>query len=127
MFKILLIMLGGAAGTMARYGTSVALHPFVMRIGFPLATLFVNLLGCLLIGLLGGYFLRASVRPDVQLMLTVGFLGGYTTFSSFALEVSKLVLDGHILRAVVYVAVSNIAGIFLAMGGFVIARKFFVV
>jgi CrcB protein len=124
MLKLLLIALGGAAGTLARYGTGVALHRFGTRVGFPIGTLTVNLLGCLMIGFLGGAFLqRASVRPELQLMLTVGFLGGYTTFSTFGLETANMLMEGRYARAIAYLVVSNVVGIAMVVAGYALARQ----
>jgi CrcB protein len=125
MLKLLLIALGGAAGTLARFGTSLALHPFATRVGFPVGTLTVNLIGCLVIGLLGGALVQrpGALRGDLQLMLTVGFLGGYTTFSSFALETADLLIAGRPARAAAYVVVSNVAGVLVALAGFAAARR----
>src|SRR5688572_6546639 len=123
MLHVLLIAAGGAAGTLARYGTSVALARTGQRSGFPLGTLTVNLLGCLLIGYLNGLFLdRASVRPEYRAMLFVGFLGGYTTFSTFGWEVAAMLRDQQYGRAIAYLAVSNVVGVLLVVGGYAWAR-----
>src|SRR5688572_7819211 len=119
MLKLLLIALGGAIGTLARYGTGIALHRFGSRLGFPAGTLTVNLIGCLLIGILGGAFVqRGAIRPELQLMLTVGFLGGYTTFSTFGLETANMLAEGRYFRAGVYLAVSNAVGVLLVLSGY---------
>ena len=90
MLKVLLIALGGAAGSVLRY----LLHGWLQRaagIRFPLGTLAVNVLGCLLIGCLAALFLAHSqIREEYRLGLTVGVLGGFTTFSTFSLETFKL-------------------------------------
>ena len=124
MLKLLLIASGGAVGTLARFGTGVALHPFSLRCGFPVGTLVVNLIGCFVIGILGGAFLeRAAVRPEFQLMLTVGFLGGYTTFSSFGLETAGMLTEGRYVRAAAYLLVSNVAGVVLVLAGYAIVSR----
>jgi len=86
MEKYLIVMAGGAVGSLARYVAGTAI---MSRFGgrFPLGTLVVNVTGCFLIGvamtLLAG---KTSPHPNLRLLLVVGFLGGYTTFSSFAYE-----------------------------------------
>jgi CrcB protein len=123
MLHLLLIAAGGAAGTLVRYGTSVALARAGERSGFPIGTLTVNLLGCLLIGYLNGLFLdRATLRPEYRAMLLVGFLGGYTTFSAFGWEVASMLREQQYGRAIAYVTVSNIAGVLLVVGGYAWAR-----
>jgi CrcB protein len=123
MLHLLLIAAGGAAGTLARYGTSVALYRPGERPGFPLGTLTVNLLGCLLIGYLNGLFLdRVAVRPEYRAMLLVGFLGGFTTFSTFGWEVAAMLREQQYGRAIAYLAVSNLVGVLLVVGGYAWGR-----
>lgn len=122
MAKLLLIALGGAAGTLARYGTSLALRGWSDRAGFPYCTLVVNLAGCFLIGLLGGLFAQRWPHADtVRLALLVGFLGGFTTFSSYALETKDLLDAKRVTAAVAYVAVSNGVGVALVFVGWWVA------
>jgi CrcB protein len=124
MLKILLIAAGGAAGTLARYGTAEAMHRFTTRAGFPLGTLAVNLLGCLLIGVLNGLFVdRLALRPEYRLMLVAGFLGGFTTFSAFGLETAMMLREGHYARAIGYVTASNVLGVGLVAVGYALARQ----
>ena len=122
MNKVLLIALGGALGTLARYGTTVLAATLAERWAFPIGTLAVNLLGCFAIGYLGGAFDRSAVREEYRLMVIAGFLGGFTTFSSFGWETMRMVRDGQVGRGVVYVLASNIVGIALAFGGYGVAR-----
>ena len=123
-FPILLIALGGAAGTLARYGVSLACARASERANFPVGTVAVNLVGCFLIGLLNGLFLeRAVVRPEVRLALVVGFLGGFTTFSSFAWESAALLEKRETFRLAANVFVSNVAGVMLAVLGYVLGRS----
>src|SRR5690242_2628859 len=81
--RYLLVMLGGGAGTVARYAAASAI---MARAGsrFPLGTVIVNITGCFLIGVLMTLLTeRYNLDPNLRLLLVVGFLGGYTTFSSF--------------------------------------------
>jgi CrcB protein len=88
--------------------------------GFPWGTLAVNLIGCFLIGLLSGWF-EQLVGPNVPylgLFFITGVLGGFTTFSSFALEMMRLLRNQEIARAVAYVVASNGIGIALVAAGY---------
>lgn len=124
MFKLLLIAIGGAAGTLARYGTSSALVRVTERYGFPFGTLAVNLIGCFVIGYLNGlFFERLSIRPEYRLMLIVGFLGGYTTFSSFAWESASLLRDKQYLPAFANLLISNVVGVVLVVLGYGLGRR----
>jgi fluoride exporter len=124
MLKLLLIAVGGAVGTLARYGTSTALVRVTERTGFPLGTLAINLLGCLLIGYLNGLFLeRLVVRPELRLALLVGVLGGYTTFSTFGWETTSLLRDGQYARAAANLLLSNGLGIVLVVVGYGLGRR----
>ena len=119
MLKLLMIATGGAVGTLARYGTSLALLRFTHRTGFPVGTLVVNAIGCFLIGYLNGLFLmRGTVKPEVQLMFIVGLLGGFTTFSAFGWETTQLVREGAWMRAAGYLIASNVIGIAMVFAGF---------
>src|SRR6185436_3835939 len=89
---------------------------------FPVGTLGVNLSGSLVIGFLGGWFLSHPVANNLTLFLMVGILGGFTTFSSFALENLILIREGHYKAALAYVLASNTLGIGLAAAGFLAAR-----
>ncbi len=124
LLPIALIAVGGAAGTLARYGVSLACARAGERLNFPLATLAVNLLGCFLIGLLNGLFLdRLSVRPDVRAALVVGFLGGFTTFSSFGWESFNLLKDRETFRFAANFLANNVAGVTLVVLGYTLARR----
>ena len=109
--RILLIAIFGAIGTLARYGLQGVVQ---YRTGpeFPSGTLAVNLSGCLLLGFLGQLTLnRMVVSPDMRVAVTIGFFGGYTTFSSFGWETIKMFEEGEWLRGGVYVLASVVFGL----------------
>jgi fluoride exporter len=118
----ILIAIGGAAGSVLRYGTSLALAPASGRAHWPWGTLTANLIGCLLAGYVNGLLDARLIRPELRFLLTVGFLGGYTTFSTFAYEATAYLRDGHYARAAAYVILSNAAGLALVFAGLALAR-----
>ena len=118
--SFLAVGLGSMAGGMCRYGISQALAS--KSLGFPLNTLLINLLGCLLIGLLAGLFERAAVASPVRLLCITGFLGGFTTFSTFSLESIQLFRVGNWQGAFAYIFISLIAGLGLSAAGFFLTR-----
>ena len=123
LLKLLLIALGGAAGTLARYGTGALLRGPSERGGFPYGTLAVNLLGCFVIGYLQGLFAdRWLVREEYRVAVLVGFLGGYTTFSTFGWETTAMLHDGQWVRASANLLASNVLGVLLVMVGYSLAR-----
>ena len=100
------VALGGAAGSVLRYGVGLAVQS---RSGgnFPVGTLVVNLSGCLLLGFLIRYALATpAITPEFRALLTVGLCGGYTTFSTFSYETVALIQDGDWGRAALYVGLS---------------------
>lgn len=103
---LLAIALGGAAGALARFVISFGMGQ-LWPAGFPLATFIVNLLGCLAIGILYGLWLnRPELSPLLQQGLMVGFLGAFTTFSTFSLDAWRLVENGQSLLALGYILLS---------------------
>ena len=108
------IALGGAAGSLARWGVDQV----VTGSSYPWATFLINVSGCLLIGVLMAFVLdvwahRRYLRP----LLGVGFLGGFTTFSTFVLETRGLAASSHSLLAIGYVVASTAAGFLAALAG----------
>ncbi|MCQ8278272.1 fluoride efflux transporter CrcB [Acetobacteraceae bacterium KSS8] len=125
LFTCLLIALGGALGTIARYLVSVATRPISQHI--PWGTIGINVSGSFVIGLFGTLTLangRFPVSENTRLFVMIGLCGGYTTFSSFSLQTLDLLRSGAMLRASVNVLGSVILCI-LAVGlGHAIAARF---
>jgi CrcB protein len=111
MLKILLIMAFGSIGAVARYWLAGLCQGLVAG-GFPVGTLCVNVLGCLLIGLLGAFFASPQmVREEWRVALLVGLLGAFTTFSTFGWETVSLISDGQWRLAALNVTLNNVLGI----------------
>jgi CrcB protein len=122
-FKFLAVMIGAAVGAAARYAVVLMVRPHAPH--FPWGTLTVNLIGCAVIGLIAGRIHPVlSTRPDetLWLLLAVGLLGGFTTFSSFGIETLQLISEGRTGSAVGYVLASNVLGLALAAGGYLLTR-----
>lgn len=116
------VVVGGGAGSLCRYIVSLWASA---RFGaaMPYGTMFVNISGCFIIGLFMTLATeRLIVSPYWRLLVSVGFLGGLTTFSSFSYETWRLLLDGEILRAVGNVALNMILGLLATWLGIVLAR-----
>ena len=97
----LLIGIGGALGAMARHGVSVASHARYGADPFPVSVLIVNVLGCLLAGVLAGLLASTRVHLPIEArtFLMVGLLGGFTTFSAFGVDTFTLLHSGHYATA----------------------------
>lgn len=123
--NILLVALGGAAGSVARYLLSKAIQDTAAT-AFPWGTMAVNVAGCLLIGLLYGLAAGDGTRlgADLKLMLTVGFCGGFTTFSTFANESLTLAKTGDALLSAAYIGSSVALGMLAVMAGAQLAKAF---
>ena len=116
MKALLFVFLGGGLGSSLRYimslviGKSDGLH-------FPTSTFIVNILGCFCIGIVAGLMSKYKVNELYALLLITGILGGFTTFSSFALEFVQLWKNNQITLALLYVLFTNFVGItFAAIG-----------
>jgi CrcB protein len=121
--RILLLILFGSAGTLARYGLQ-GLVQYRTESTFPTGTLAVNLLGCFLLGGVGQFALdRLIIPPDWRIAITVGFFGAFTTFSSFGWETAKMLQDGEWPWALLYVTISVVGGLLLALAGMRLAER----
>src|SRR5688572_18401891 len=99
---LILVAAGGAAGSVLRYLIGGAVQHLSPR-GFPIGTLSVNVLGCLLIGILARLFLNMQAAASMRTFLIVGFCGGFTTFSAFSHETIALLEGGEYGRAAAYI------------------------
>jgi fluoride exporter len=119
--RLVLIGIGGAIGAMSRYVVSGL--DFKYSYGaLPIGTLVVNLSGSLIIGFLWGLFEAVNVSSNIRMFVFIGILGGFTTFSSFALENFNLLRDGERNAVIFNIALSNLLGIFLVYVGYVFAK-----
>lgn len=107
MLNTLLIFLGSGVGGVFRYGVSTGVYSFLGR-QFPYGTLVVNASGSLLMGLLFALLLERvdGIAPQLRALLLIGFLGGYTTFSSFSVETITLFESGAWVSAILNIFVS---------------------
>jgi len=119
---VLLVAAGGALGAVARFLVGAL---FVQRIGahWPWGTLFINLTGCLLISLFLGAGSGRVAGTNLRYLLPIGFVGAYTTFSSYEYEILWLVEQGRVAAALAYVAASNLLGFAAVLAGAWLARK----
>jgi CrcB protein len=120
--SIFAIALGGSLGALCRFGIA----QWVMLIwpkAFPLATFAVNLIGCLIIGILYGLWLsRPEFSPILRQGLFIGFLGAFTTFSTFSLDAIRLMENGESLLALGYILLSVCACLLATWAGLSLAR-----
>lgn len=123
MDRYIMVMLGGATGSLTRYVLGTAI---MARVGgrFPLGTVVINITGSFLIGLLMTLFTeRLDPHPNLRFLLVTGFLGGYTTFSSFEWETLGLVQDGSQWLGLVNVVGSVLFGYIAVWLGAAMAGK----
>lgn len=122
MFSLLLVMLGGAIGAGARHLTG-RLTLALLGPGYPWGTLTVNLVGGLLMGLLVGALARVSFpQGNSWMFLGVGVLGGFTTFSSFALDAVNMIHRSDWSAALIYALVSVIGSVLAVFAGLALTR-----
>lgn len=109
MTACLYVGMGGFIGSVLHY--LVGLIPLKTTHGFPLLTLFINILGAFLIGFISTIALKKSMNPHLVLLLKTGLCGGFTTFSTFALESITLHRNGNRTLAMIYIVLSIVLGL----------------
>jgi CrcB protein len=120
--RFLSVAAGGSLGAVARYAVSLMVARFWMR-EFPLATLLINVSGCFILGFFSTFAAeRVSIDPSFRLFVATGFVGAYTTFSTFEYETARLTEAGTMLWAAVNVLVSVAAGFLAVRLGVALAR-----
>ena len=120
--SLLLVGIGSFCGGALRYYISTLMKNLCNQ-GFPWGTLLVNLVGCLLIGIVFGLFSKMGTqRSSWCLILTAGFCGGFTTFSAFANESVQMLQSGNTLNLIIYISTSVIVGIALVALGYWIVK-----
>ena len=124
MKQVLIVFIGGGLGTVMRFLTSKIL-PYSGK-GFPWSTFSANMIGCLIIGVITGYFLRNISENESEWILfaTVGFCGGFTTFSSFANENFLFLRDDNYIIMLIYSILSVLSGILMIYLGIMLERYF---
>lgn len=121
--KIIFIGIGGAIGTVLRHIVCGLDYKFSNGV-FPFGTLVVNLSGSLIIGFLWGLFEQVTVSSHIRMFVFMGILGGFTTFSTFALENFNLFRDGEKNIAFFNILLSNLGGITFVFIGYALSKLF---
>lgn len=123
MLKILFVGTGGFAGAVCRYLVSDLAQRLFDNPFFPYGTLTVNVTGCLFIGLLGGLAeTRSFFTPEIRALVLIGFLGGFTTYSTFGYEIFNLVRANQLIPALTNLMLHLILGFIAVWFGFAISR-----
>jgi len=122
MKSILFVFAGGGIGSALRYTISLGVNKMIQT-KFPLSTFIVNITGCFLIGLFLGYWQKQGNTDSVwYVFLVTGICGGYTTFSAFSAENIKLIQNGEMVTAMLYIGSSLLTGILATMLGLILTR-----
>jgi len=122
MVQVVSVAAGGALGALLRYLVSL-LTTRTIAGEYPWATFIVNLLGAFIIGFLWGIFERSKVSTHIKSFVLVGIIGSFTTFSTLSLDAFKLMQAGQTKLALTHLTVTNILGLALVIGGYVLAQK----
>jgi len=125
MLKLLIIGFGGFLGSVLRYIVSGSVYIVIGKSDFPYGTIVVNVVGCLLIGFFSGVSeSRQLFNPATRLFIFVGFLGGFTTFSTFGYEVFSFMRDGQILSSLTNILLHLIFSLGAVWLGIFLAKLF---
>ena len=122
MKSFLLVFLGGGLGSGLRYLVTIAMNQYSKVL--PFGTFAVNMIGCLLIGLVLGYAQKENtITSNQTLLLATGFCGGFTTFSAFASENLELIRNGELFNFSIYAIGSVFVGMLLILIGYLLVNK----
>ncbi|SMB90655.1 CrcB protein [Desulfonispora thiosulfatigenes DSM 11270] len=121
MFTYLYVAIGGSLGAVSRYLLSNWVNNKAQSI-FPFGTFSVNMIGSFIIGVFYIVSMERLVSPELKLIISVGFLGAFTTFSTFSLETLNLMRENHILTAFINIGLSIIIGLIAAWLGIIIGK-----
>lgn len=120
--NLLIVALGGGLGSALRYAVQETLHKQIENFA-PYGTFVVNMIGCFLIGLFMGWAQSEKyLTESTNLLLISGFCGGFTTFSTFAMQSNELMLDQKPLQAILYIGLSVMVGMALAYLGLKLSK-----
>jgi CrcB protein len=120
----LVVFLGGGLGSVARHGVNV-LSAQYLGTRYPIGTFCINVLGSLIIGILAEAFaLKANLPMNMRLFLITGIMGGFTTFSTFSLEIGLLYERGELMTAAIYAVASVICALLALFAGMAMMRHF---
>ena len=123
MIKLLVVGIGGFFGAISRYALGGLVYRVLSDPWMPYGTLACNLIGCLAIGFLGGLVeLRQIWNPQIRILVFIGFLGGFTTFSSLGFETFGLIREGQLLPAFFNIVISCVLGLVLVWLGWNLSR-----
>tara|TARA_B100001105_G_scaffold64998_1_gene50861 strand:+ start:3476 stop:3847 length:372 start_codon:yes stop_codon:yes gene_type:complete len=118
--SFILVAIGGALGSVFRYSIGILFSSFSLTT-FPWGTLFVNITGSFIMGIV--FFISKDfLSEEFKLFLSVGLLGGYTTFSTFSLDVINMLFNKDYLLSILYILVSVFLSIFFLLAGFLFMK-----
>ena len=123
MVKLLLVGLGGFIGAVGRYAVSGWVHALFRKSEFPIGTLTVNIVGCLLIGLLGGLVVHKNMfSQDFRLCVMIGLLGSFTTYSTFSYETLALLQEARPGAALLNIVLHLGVGLLAVYAGYTLSN-----
>ncbi|MBH20850.1 MAG: fluoride efflux transporter CrcB [Rhodobiaceae bacterium] len=124
MLKVIIVGFGGFFGSVFRY-LIYLLSNNLIGYSFPFGTILVNIIGCFLIGLTYQIFSdMISLSDNLKLFMTIGFLGGFTTFSAFSLDVFLLYQSNSKLVAIIYIFITLVLSLLAMLGGMWIFKAY---